>query len=165
LLSKVTAKINKQEAPVFREEPPLYAKVIKKVFIATQEKGANLFRTLKMCPLSKIAQRKSNIRAGRAYRNPSRSAVHASSSSGSSGDGESDSGEGNQGEPPLPPALSSLPLKHNLSFISPLCKLNYFLFPWRFVYVPAVGAWAFILRLQRGGTAYDAIPHCQRTRG
>ena len=123
-ISAIAAIRTGQKPRVFKEEDPLYAKLIKKAFKATKEKGVNLFRPTKTPSLSKAIRVNVHVRANaRAYHSASRPASERSSGEGSSDSaGESDSGDGPGPSHRLtfPPLFSYKPLKLN-SFSRQLC--------------------------------------------
>ena len=95
IISNAVAKNNGQEPRVFKEDDPLYAKLIKKAYRATKEKGVNLFSPLKVHSFSKTTRVNVHVRANaRTHRRASRPAFARSSDEGSSDSSEdSDSGD------------------------------------------------------------------------
>ena len=106
--SKIAAKSEGSEAPVFKEDAPLYAKLIKKVLKTTNEKGINPFRPLKARSSSSATRNNVHIRANaRTHRRAARPTFARPS-----GDGNADSsGESDSGEPPRPPFVLALPTR------------------------------------------------------
>lgn len=103
--SKIMAKNRGEESPVFQEDAPLYAKLVKKAFKTTKEKGVNLFRPHKARSSSKT---RSNVRV-RANRRTHRRVARPTFAR-PSGDGNGDSsGDSDPGEPPRSPFVLAFP--------------------------------------------------------
>jgi len=61
-LSKTAARNIGQESCVFKEDDPLYAKLIKKTFRVTKDKGVNLFHSFKARSFSKVIRVNAHVR-------------------------------------------------------------------------------------------------------
>jgi hypothetical protein len=133
LLSNIVAKINGQEPTVFKEDDPLYAKLIKKAFKITKARSANLFSPRKVSGFSRVSSIRTRVRTNaRTHGRASRTSF-ARSSGGSVSSG--DSGESDSGDPPGP--------SHHLTpltlFSCSTIKLNSPSRPWRSLRSP--GYW------------------------
>jgi len=125
ILSKTAARNKGQESCVFKEDDPLYAKLIKKTFRVTKDKGINLFHSIKARSLTKAIRVNAHVRTNaRAYNRASRPTIARSSGEGSS----DNSGESDSGDSPGP----SYPLTFPPLFSYSFRKLNSFSRPQRF---------------------------------
>jgi hypothetical protein len=103
LVSMITAIIKGQKPRVFKEDDPLYAKLIKNAFKVTKAKGTDLFISLKTTACHKVSRIIVRVRANtRAYRSARRPAFAHSSHDGDGGGSGGDSGDSDQGDPPGP---------------------------------------------------------------
>jgi hypothetical protein len=142
VVSQVRMKIrenqgNPEDPPSFKEDDPLYAKLIKKAFRVTAAKGADFLKPLKMVLLTPSRSLRVTVHArnnARSYRRALRPAFAHASSDGGGGNGDS-SGESDSGDPPGP--SHHTPLQLSQTFYR---KLNSFsLRPRRFSRRP--GCW------------------------
>ena len=114
IITNIVAKNKGQEPRVFKEEDPLYAKLIKKAFRVTKEKGVNLFSPLKERSFSKTTRVNVHVRANaRAHRRASRPAFARSSDEGS---GDS-SGDADSGDSPGPSYSLTLSAEAALTYV------------------------------------------------
>jgi hypothetical protein len=100
-LSALVAWIKGQKSPVFKEEEPYYAKLLKKAFKTTIAKGADFIRPLKAQVCTRAFRIIVRIRTNaRAYRNARRPVFAHSSHDGGGGRSGDDSGDSDSGDPP-----------------------------------------------------------------